>query len=152
MEIVNAKRFWERVEVKGKNDCWEWMGKKKPSGSAVVKLADGHECSAHRVAAYLNGIVSSLIQSNAPEKETAVHTCGNSLCCNPRHIKNSTRVQKGEGKRGSSKRRNLTDEEADQVRRLYKQGYQNKTELGNMFKVCRQSILKIINNEAYTTK
>jgi hypothetical protein len=74
--------FWERVDVKGPDECWLWKG-------AVVKseeMAYGHvgllnlSTTAHRVAWELTNA------KELPEGSFACHSCDTPLCCNPAHI------------------------------------------------------------------
>jgi hypothetical protein len=76
--------FWAMVDTGNPRDCWPWRGPAKRPGSPRMSFSRGRGAppqmiSVGRVACYYSwGDVGSLqIQ----------HTCGNSLCCNPLHMR-----------------------------------------------------------------
>jgi predicted transcriptional regulator len=70
-------RFWSRVDVRGDDECWNWTGKKYPSGYGSCKI--GGVCYSHRVAwMFTNG--------NIPDGLCVCHKCDNPSCCNPNHL------------------------------------------------------------------
>lgn len=79
-----AERFWLKVDRKGPNDCWPWLGSRlaiKPGQVAAygqVKVRDKNVL-AHRVALSLSGTV-------IPDDLDVLHTCDNPSCCNPAHL------------------------------------------------------------------
>ena len=74
------KRFWEKVSIKGKEDCWEWHGIRNEKGYGRLTAGRGVNLKAHRVAFALsnNGFVADDIN--------VLHTCDNPPCCNPAHL------------------------------------------------------------------
>lgn len=76
MRIDCASRFWPLV-VKGPS-CWEWMGKKKPTGYGIFHAGKASR-HAHRVAYELAiGPVATGLELD--------HTCRNRGCVNPAHL------------------------------------------------------------------
>jgi hypothetical protein len=75
---MDAEQFWERVDVRGGNECWEWKRGKKGGGYGNARWK-GHDAYAHRVVWELtNGLI--------PDGLLVLHACDNPPCCNPSHL------------------------------------------------------------------
>ena len=73
-------RFW--ANVKRTDNCWEWIGNRKPNGYGefAVRSLDGWKTSlAHRFA-------YELLKGSIPRGLTIDHLCKNRLCVNPSHM------------------------------------------------------------------
>ena len=74
--------FWEKVEIRGPDECWPWTASTTSGGQGKVRW-DGREIiGSHRVAFYL-------MYNRWPDH--ACHTCDNPPCCNPSHIYDGTK-------------------------------------------------------------
>ena len=71
------ERFWEKVDILGKNECWEWLGSINEDGYGSFKYTGG--CLAHRCAWVLSN-------GDIPQKMEVCHRCDNPSCCNPNHL------------------------------------------------------------------
>lgn len=76
-----AERFWARVDVRGPDECWPWIGYLDADGYG--QIAEGGRCSeplaTHRVAwEQVNGPI--------PDGMDICHSCDNPPCCNPAHL------------------------------------------------------------------
>ena len=110
------KRFWDKVDVRGPDDCWEWQAYVR-RGYGQFKL-DGKDQQAHRVA-YL------LEVGEIPAGMAVAHLCHNSRCCNPAHLQvqtyqenqraNFTRLNK-------SKAQKWSDQQIAEIRQFRAQG------------------------------
>ena len=74
------KRFWDKVNKAGPDDCWEWQAS---FGSAGYGQSYWHPArkaiGAHRVAYMLE-------HGEIPKGLQVAHTCHNKRCCNPAHL------------------------------------------------------------------
>lgn len=74
----DLKRFWEKVDILGKDDCWEWKAGKSKDGYGRFKLR-GKTYYAHRISWFLkNGTI--------PHGILVCHDCDNPSCENPSHF------------------------------------------------------------------
>lgn len=82
------KRFWQKVDKRGPDECWPWIGS---TSNGVAMFHTGPNSKrvgyrAPRLAALLSG---GAIVPGVNTKST----CGNSLCCNPAHRHVPLRVE-----------------------------------------------------------
>lgn len=74
-----AASFWAKVERRGPDECWPWVGARKPRGYGNVRI-DGKYRLAHRVAWEL------ATGTTIPSGCIVMHRCDNPPCCNPAHL------------------------------------------------------------------
>jgi len=79
-----VKRFWEQVDIKGEDECWEWKGATRKNGTESTAyfpspFHSGKTQSAPRIAFWLSrGYTGKYRIFNQPECKT--------FCCNPKHL------------------------------------------------------------------
>jgi len=78
------KDFWVRVDIKGIDDCWEWMGWKDRDGYGQVTIAR-ETYKTHRLS-------FELTYDLVLGKLSCLHTCDNPPCCNPYHLFSGTQT------------------------------------------------------------
>lgn len=77
---VLAARFWNKVDIRQPDQCWEWMAHRKKTGYGQFMLRAGVFMTSSRVALALS------IGRPLSSGECACHHCDNPPCCNPAHL------------------------------------------------------------------
>jgi len=88
VNALDTARFWSKVEVKGKNDCWIWRAGRDGSGYGSFRITESKTEGAHRVAysIFANLEIDDLAGT------VVRHSCDNPCCCNPFHLSTGTHV------------------------------------------------------------
>lgn len=77
-------RFWSKVSVKKKNECWDWQSSISPNGYGKFSI-DNYPHSAHVLSyKYFNSDFDSNLCID--------HICMNRKCVNPNHLRQVTRA------------------------------------------------------------
>jgi hypothetical protein len=138
------ERFWEKVDIRGKDECWEWKGSRHWQwGYGHFRLFGKIE-SAHRVSWMLshNGELPDLL---------VLHSCDNPPCVNPRHLSLGTNDDnmKDMAKKGRSAdnhgsknpKAKLSESDVMEIKKL--KGMVSGAELGRRYGVVKEVIYDI---------
>lgn len=96
--------FWEYVDKKGPDECWNWLGHKTKDGYGRI-TAERQNWWTHRLA-YESA--KGPLPPWSPDNEVQ-HSCNNPSCCNPAHLWLGTRADnmKTAGEQGTLSRKGL---------------------------------------------
>jgi hypothetical protein len=151
-----AESFWARVKKSRK--CWEWQGACNNTGYGTVGW-HGEVYTAHRIAAWLSGLVESPTRpTSSHEKAHVLHKCDNRKCCNPDHffigsysdnqIDAYAKKRKVQPKGEDNANAKLTNAQAAYIRKVYREG-QTQTKLAAVYGVSQRAISLIVRGETY---
>ena len=142
------KRFWSKVDRKGSDDCWMWLGYTHlPNKCGQIYGGFGLSQNGKNVAWRAHRLAWMLTNGPIPEGKVIMHTCDVPLCCNPAHLRAATQAEnladrgrKGRTAKGSQQGASKLTE--SQVR-LIKQSMLTTTTLAKQFGVHYTTVLKI---------
>ena len=142
----DRRRFWEKVTRGKVGECWLWQAAVNSSGHGVIGIG-GKVRSAHRIA-------FELTYGPLAEGEQVHQTCGNRLCCNPRHLVGDDRPKvtalwsKGRGLLGElHPQAKLTDATIRRIRERYARGEASQKELADEYGVTQEWIGQVVRGE-----
>lgn len=149
-------RFLNKIEKT--ETCWNWIAHFYANGYGDFRIYKNRKTtsnSAHRIA-------WMLFRGPIPEGMYVLHTCDNRKCVNPEHLYLGTQkenmqdmIKKGRHSHGclrgtESPRAKLTQEQVDQIRKLYATDTTlSFRKLGKMFGVSKHCISRIVKNLGY---
>ncbi len=106
--IVEWDSFWRRVERRGPDECWPWLGPLDTRGYGHTAY-DGRNYRAHRLA-YIS--VNGPIPTH-DNNSSVMHSCDNRPCCNPAHLSLGTHAANMADMKAKGRRKNINFAEAN---------------------------------------
>lgn len=148
-------RFWSKVNTRGDDECWPWMGHLNNKGYGMIRLG-----SANRGKVLAHRLSYELAKGKIPEGSVIMHMCDNPACVNPAHLSVGTqkqnmldKVAKGRDRNGSRRGSQigtsvLTDEQVASIRERYIAGIKMNDILSE-FGVSRPTVKRIISGKTW---
>lgn len=153
-----TESFWAKVKQGADNECWEWSGATNSTGYGTVGW-HGHVYTAHRIAAWLSGLVKSPSRpAHSRDKEHVLHRCDNRKCCNPNHFfigsysdnqrDAYTKKRKVQPKGERHTNAKLSNQQVTEIRERYAAG-EYQVPLAKEYGVSQRAISLIVREETY---
>lgn len=145
----DLNRFWSKVNVLGKDDCWEWKSgtNGKGYGQFFIRL-EGKKL----IHEYAHRISWMLKFGDIPEGMRICHSCDNPPCCNPDHYFLGTQLDNMQdaSRKGRCKVPGFKGEEISwaklkekdvlEIKKLLREGSKSQSEIARNFGVSVQAI------------
>ena len=87
IEQKDIERFWNNVDKKTDNECWEWKSTILNTGYGQFSIKAIHKYSSHRVA---YSLFNNIELTN---EQFILNSCDNIPCCNPHHLRIGTHLE-----------------------------------------------------------
>jgi hypothetical protein len=151
--------LWSKVDKKGEDECWPWLGYKNKEGYGRVMIKEW-SYYAHRVIFNLAnpGIINLKAPKSSDETGFLLHSCDNPCCCNPKHLRVGTHADNMADKAAKGRspdfsgdkgpRAKLTMTQARQARQLKKDGASTR-ELAIQFGLSLPSMKTLLAGKSY---
>lgn len=142
-------RFWEKVDRRGPDECWEWTKGCYEGGYGHFHDRNNRDLRAHRVA---------FVVTNGDTDLLVLHHCNNPPCCNPNHLYAGTQEDNrhkcvAEGRAVDNRGENsgqakLTESDIREIRRLYANGWLQR-EIAKEYDISKSQVSVICNNKQW---
>lgn len=147
------KRFWAKVDKRGPDECWEWVGANTGGKSRYgILRVNNRGFLAHRLS-------YSLKHGNIPDGLCVLHRCDNPSCVNPGHLflgtyleNNRDKARKGRANPPYGTREpnhKLTAADVIRIRKRYAAGDTRQRDIAAQYGVSQRLISLIVRREAW---
>jgi len=143
-----SERFWDKVDKRSDNECWEWKAYKTPEGYGQFGVKN-IIFKAHRVAWMLH------TGDTLYNGEFVLHKCDNPSCVNPNHLflgnnqlNMADKASKGRSNGELNNSHKLTEQQVIQIRQAHQNGT-TKYKLARKYDVSNGCITKIVTRQTW---
>lgn len=134
-----VRRFWNKVDVRGEDDCWVWAASLDSDGYGQIgcKEIQSNPCKAHRLSWFF-------AYGEHPEPGLLVcHSCDTRSCVNPKHLFLGTPKDNSQDAAKKMRFRNkLTPEQVREIRARREAG-ETLSGIAKDYGIGRQSVFDI---------
>lgn len=147
MKRTTFERWREKVDMKGPDDCWEWLGFKNKDGYGQIKINKKQKI-AHRYAYeyYKNN------EQSVPSNLYVCHHCDNPSCVNHNHLflgtaKDNSQDMISKGRhRFNPRLKKHTDDEVIKIRLDYASGL-SQEKVAKLNNTAQATVGRIVNHK-----
>lgn len=151
-----SERFWEKVDKRGPDECWPWLGYVNTYGYGRIGAT-----SAKRGPILIASRASWELHHGRPMPAGlwALHTCDNPRCVNPAHLYAGTRADnvrdmyaRGRANRPRGERHccaRFSEEQVREIRAAYAGGGLSQRRLGELYGVSHRAICNIVRRRTW---
>ena len=133
-------RFWEKVDKRGPDECWEWRGARNSHGYGNFKAGRGGFVGAHRIS------LEWSLGAPVPAHLFVLHSCDNPPCVNPAHLRAGTPQENMDDmdERGRRKTTPLLNADAvREIRRLASETNLTLRQIAEQFGISRSTAASV---------
>jgi hypothetical protein len=146
-------RFWQKVNKKSSDECWEWLGATHHQWGYGNLTIDGKYMAAHRYSWELHN-------REIPDGMLVCHHCDNPSCVNPNHLflgTNADNMRDRDKKNRQARligtnngRAILNEDDIKQIFKLRNTSNYTVKEIADMFNISKSAIEAIIYKRNWT--
>lgn len=151
MNTLQLARFWAKVDKRGDDECWPWLGCRNKLGYGSFGIHSRRTMLAHRVAYEISN-------GKIPPGVLVCHKCDNPYCVNPKHLfagSNADNVADciSKGRKPSqpgatNPNAKLSSDQINEIRKLYVDGCKI-IPLAKQFGVSKSQIWNIVSGREW---
>ena len=144
--------FWEKVEVRGPDECWTWQAASTTRGYGIYTRG---KLGKRRV--YAHRYVYEMLVGPILDGMFCMHKCDNPSCVNPKHLTVGTcsdnlrdMVMKGRSSRGEKRWcAKLTEDDVRAIRARYATGKVSTYRLADEYGASQSAIQLVVHHKTW---
>lgn len=146
-------KFWAKVSILGKDDCWPWQGVRNPKGYGAFSAIEPTRHAIYIASRFAYQLTHGPVANDV----FVLHSCDHPWCCNPAHMRlgsiadNSADMTSRERQSRGSKRplSKLTEEQVLEAARLWRSGEMGQHEIAALFGVNQSQISRALSRKRW---